>query len=143
MFNPPITDLHGAYADGVHALLAVVADPAAHKARLDELIAQEKATDEKIASLNEMAANTRRLNTAAEAATIVLNNRKTALDTREAELDEKAKNLDLGSAASLKKREAAVLARERAGTLEAERLAAMRTDLETKHARIRDLSANL
>jgi hypothetical protein len=77
----------------VFALLTVVADPAAHKARLDELIAQESATGEQIAALNAMAADTRRLHSAAEAQNIVSNNRKTALDAREAELDTRAQAL--------------------------------------------------
>jgi F0F1-type ATP synthase epsilon subunit len=68
MLNPPITpiDLSGGYAD-VSALLTILADPAAHKARLDELIAQETAAKEQIAALNDMAADTRRLHSAAEA----------------------------------------------------------------------------
>jgi uncharacterized protein (DUF3084 family) len=46
-----------------------------------------------------MAASTRRQNSAAEALTIVLNNRKTALDAREAELGELAKGHEQATAA--------------------------------------------
>jgi peptidoglycan hydrolase CwlO-like protein len=142
-------DLHGGY-DVLTTLLAVIKDPDAHKARLDEQIAQQKAIDDKIAALNEMSANTRRLNTAAEDLTIVLNKRKTALDAREAELDkrkaeldERTKHLDLHSTPALQRRENAVAAREEAAVRETERLAAMRTDYEGKHARIKGLADTL
>ena len=139
--NAPIT-FNGAY-DDVSALLKILADPATHKARLDELIAQEAATKEQIAALNEMADETRRANTTAQATEIVLNNRKTALDAREAEIAERAKNLELSEAtrsdAALRRREAAVQTREAAATREAERLAAIKTDLEGKHAKVKDL----
>jgi hypothetical protein len=148
MNAPPFaSDLPGAYADGVYALLAVVADPAAHKARLDQLIAQETATKEQIAALNDMSASTRRQNSAAEALTIVLNRRKEALDTREAECDERAKALEQHegklSAASLQKRENAVLVRENASKAEAERLAVLRSEYEAKHAKIKGLAGAL
>ena len=143
MFNPPITDLHHASTEALLALLAVIKDPDTHKKRLDQLIAQEAATKEQIAALNEMAGETRRLHTEAAATTIVLNNRKTALDAREAELAERAKNLELSEAtrsdAALRRREAAVQTREAAVTREAERLAAIKTDLEGKHAKVKDL----
>jgi DNA repair exonuclease SbcCD ATPase subunit len=146
MFNPPITDLHGGY-DDLSRLLAIIKDPDTHKKRLDELIAQEAATKKQIAALNEMADETRRLNTAAQATTIVLNNRKTALDAREAELAERAKNLELSEAtrsdAALRRREAAVQTREAAATREADRLAAIRTDLETKLEKIKRLTTGL
>jgi len=141
------SDLHGAYADGVYALLTVVADPATHKARLDELIAQENAAKEQIAALNEMAADTRRMNTAAQAATIVLNKRKTALDEREAALNERAKSLEQHegkvSAASLQRRENLVAAREVSVQAREQAAARQAEQLDAKHARIRDLSANL
>jgi hypothetical protein len=139
-------DLQSSYADAF-ALLKILADPAAHKQRLDELVAQENSAREQIAALNEMAADTRRKNSAAEALTIVLTNRKTALDTREGELDTRAKSLEQSetkkSDAALQRREKAVQAREDAATLEAERLAAMRADLEAKHGRIKNLAGAL
>src|SRR5258707_14013613 len=85
-------------ADDLNLLLRVVADPATHKARLDELVAHQKAVDEKIAALNEMAGDTRRLPSAAEAAGIVSNNRKGALDDREADLDHPAKQVGTAQA---------------------------------------------
>ena len=139
-------DLQSGYADAF-ALLKILADPAAHKQRLDELVAQENATNEQIAALNEMAADTRRLNTAAQATTIVLNNRKTALDTREAEIDTRAQALELTEATrshkALQRREAAVQAREEAATREDRRLTAMRTDYEGKLGKIKNLAGDL
>jgi hypothetical protein len=147
MFNPPITDLHHASTEALLALLAVIKDPDTHKKRLDQLIAQEAATKEQIAALNEMAGETRRLHTEAAATTIVLNNRKTALDAREAELDERAKSLEQveskRSDAAMRRRENLVASREQAALLEADRLAAMRTDLETKLEKIKRLTTGL
>jgi chromosome segregation ATPase len=144
MFNPPISDLHDSYAH-VARLLAVISDPAKHAQRLDELVAQQKAIDEKTAALNDMAADTRRQNSAASATTIVLNNRKTALDAREAELDERAKTLEnmdrVRSDEALQKREDAVQAREKMATREEERLAAIRADLEQRIAKIKAATA--
>jgi hypothetical protein len=146
MSNPTITDLHGGYAD-VSALLTILADPATHKTRLDELIAKENAAKEQIAALNEMAANTRRLNSAAEAANIVSANRKAALDAREAELDTRAQALELTEATrshkALQRREAAVQAREDTVAREEKRLAKVKTDLEGKHASIKGLADTL
>jgi hypothetical protein len=145
MFNPPITDLHG--ASELAALLELLVSPEKTKARLDELVAQEAETKEQIATLNGMAADTRRLHSVAEATNIVSTNRKTALDAREAALDERAKNLELSEAtrsdAALRRREAAVQAREEAATREADRLAAMRTDYEAKLDQIAKIKANL
>jgi len=144
--NAPFTpvDPQSSPAD---ALLKILADPVAHKARLDELIVQETAAKEQIATLNAMAADTRRLHSAAEAQNIVSNNRKAALDAREAELDERAKSLEQTEAkrseAALRRRENAVQAREEAATREAERLAVLRSEYEAKHARIKDLSTTL
>jgi hypothetical protein len=146
MFNPPIQDLRGASAD-LAALLALLVDPAATKQRLDELIAQETATREQIAALNAMAADTRRLHSAAEATNIVSSNRKTALDTREAELDTRAATLELTEATrshkALQRRENAVQAREEMATREAERLAVLRSEYEAKHAKIKGLAGAL
>jgi hypothetical protein len=141
---PITTDPHLGAAD---ALLKILADPATHKARLDELVAQEKSAKEQIAALNEMAGDTRRQNSAAQAATIVANNRKIALDKREAELDERAQSLDqvelVRGDAALKRREAAVSARENAVKAEAERLAAIKIDYETKVGKIQHLATAL
>jgi len=146
MNAPFAPDLQSGYADAF-ALLKILADPAAHKQRLDELVAQENATNEQIAALTEMAADTRRLNTAAQAATIVLNNRKTALDTREAEIDTRASALSLTEATrshkALQRREAAVQAREEAATREEKRLATVKADLQDKYASIKGLADTL
>jgi hypothetical protein len=146
MFNPPITDLRGAY-DDVAALLTILADPTMHKARLDELIAQEKATKEQIAALNAMAGETRRLHSTAAATNIVSDNRKTELDAREAEIEERANNLERSestrSDAALRRRESAVESRENAAKAELDRLAAIRRDLETKLGKIKGLTATL
>jgi hypothetical protein len=145
--NAPLTsDLRGASAD-LAALLALLVDPGATKQRLDELIAQENSTKEQIAALNAMAADTRRLHSAAEATNIVSNNRKVALDTREAELDTRAQALELTEATrshkALQRREAAVQAREEAAVREEKRLATVRSDLEGKHGQIKNLASTL
>jgi len=139
-----MTDPTTAGADHLLALLAVVADPATHKARLDELVAQQKAIDEKTAVLNEMAADTRRQNTAAIAATIVLNNRKAALDAREAELNDKARGHEQATSAQkqaaqhteqkLRQREADLARREAA--LQARETTVK--DMESTAAKARD-----
>jgi uncharacterized protein (DUF3084 family) len=137
---------HNSYADLI-ALLTVVGDPEKTRQRLDELTAHQNAIDEKTAALNAMAADTRRLNTAAQAATIVLNNRKTALDTRESELNTRSQALELTEATrshkSLQRREAACLAREEAVAREEKRLVTVKTDLEGKHAKIKGLAGAL
>jgi hypothetical protein len=89
-FTP--VDSHSAAAD-LSALLQLLTDPVATKARLDELCAQEAATKEQIATLNAMAAETRRLHSTAMATGIVLENRRTALDKREEELEAIRKHL--------------------------------------------------
>jgi hypothetical protein len=138
--NAPGTD------PGTH-LLAILSDPVAHKTRLEELIAQEKAAKEQIAAMNEMAGDTRRLHSAAQAATIVAANRKAALDAREAELDARAQSLDqvelVRGDAALKRRESAVTARENAVKAEAERLAAIKIDYEGKVGKIQHLATAL
>ena len=139
-------DLQSGYADAF-ALLKILADPAAHKQRLDELVAQENAAKEQIAALNDMATDTRRLHSAAEAQNIVSNNRKTALDAREADLDTRTQALELTegtrSHKALLRREAAVQAREEAAVREDKRLAAVKTDLEGKHASLKALADTL
>jgi hypothetical protein len=139
-------DLQSSYAD-VAALLKILADPAATKQRLDELMAQETAAREQIAALNEMAADTRRQNSAAQAATIVADRRKAALDTREGEIETRAQALELTEATrshkALQRREAAVQAREDAAAREEKRLATVKTDLESRHTKIRDLAGTL
>jgi hypothetical protein len=122
-------------------------DSTTHSQRLNELIAQETATKAEIATLNAMAAETRRPHSTAQATNIVSDNRKAALDKREAELDERAKNLDLSEAtksdAALRGREAAVSAREEVNKREGERLAAMRRDLEGRLGKVRNLATTL
>jgi hypothetical protein len=71
---PPIAD------DGYAALLKILADPALHKQRLEELRAQEKLARDEIAALNSMEALTRRRSSEAEAAMIVAKNRAAKLD---------------------------------------------------------------
>lgn len=148
MLNPPITpiDLSGGYSD-VSALLKILVDPTTHKARLDELIAQEAATKEQIAALNAMASETRRLHSTAQATNIVSDNRKAALDAREHELEERAKQLEQSestrSDAALRRRENAVEAKEEALKREADRLSALRTDLEGRLGKIEHLATSL
>jgi len=129
------------------ALLQLLVDPAKTKARLDELIAQEKAAKDQIAALNEMAADTRRLHTSAEAANIVSNNRKTALDAREADLDTRAQALELTegtrSHKALQRREAAVQAREEAVAREEKRLTALEADCKNRLDKIKNFAGNL
>jgi hypothetical protein len=145
--NAPFTpDLRGPSAD-LGDLLALLVSPAATKQRLDELVAQENAAKEQIAALNEMAADTRRLHATAEALTIVLSNRKAALDTRALELDTRAQALELTEATrshkALQRREAAVQSREEVVAREEKRLATVKTDLEGKHDKIKNLAGTL
>jgi uncharacterized protein (DUF3084 family) len=147
MFSPPNpVDLSGGYAD-VSALLQLLIDPVRTKQRLDELVKQEKATSARLAELNDMAGETRRLHSTAQATNIVSDNRKAALDAREAEIEERAKGLEQSearhSAASLQRRENAADAKEEALKREADRLAAMRTDLEGRLGKIKHLATSL
>jgi hypothetical protein len=139
-------DSHSAATD-LSALLQLLTDPVATKARLDELLAQEKATKEQIATLNAMAAETRRLHGTARATEIVLENRKAALDKREEELEARSESISSTEAArsdsSLKRRELAVEARENSAKAEAERLAAMRRDLEGRLGQIKKMASSL
>jgi uncharacterized phage infection (PIP) family protein YhgE len=140
-FNPPNPiDVSGGYAD-VSALLQLLIDPGATKQRLDELVAQENATKERIEALNKMADETRRLHNTAQATNIVSDNRKKELDAREAEIEQSESR---HSDAAVQKREAAVTrrenlveARENAGKAEADRLAAMRKDYEAKLGKLK------
>jgi hypothetical protein len=138
--NAPFTPV-----DSHDALLKILADPAAHRQRLDELRAAEKSALDEITALNGMATITRRRSSEAEAAMIVAANRKTALDAREAEIEERTKNLESIEArradTALQRRESAVTAREEAATREAERLAASRAEFETKIAKFKKLHA--
>jgi hypothetical protein len=145
---PFTSDLHGSYADGVYALLQVLANPDQHRARLDELIAQEKAATEQIAKLNDMASETRRLHSAAQATNIVSDNRKKALDAREgeigAELDQRRKVLEQDEAkrsdAALRGREFALSAGEEALKREETRVSALRIEYEAKLAKLSHLA---
>jgi hypothetical protein len=115
--NAPFTpvDSHSAAAD-LSAFLQLLTDPVATKARLDELVAQEKATKASIAELNDMASETRRLHGTAQAVNILCDRRLAAIEEREAELDERAKSLDnseaMKSAAAVQRRESANDAKE-------------------------------
>ena len=138
-FNPPITDLHSAF-DDVSKLLAIIADPAAHRARLEELVKQEAATKAAIAELNDMKSETLRLHGTAKATNIVADRRITALDAREAELDKREAAIEQSEArqadASLKRREDAADAKEEALKRQAERLEATRKELDARVAKI-------
>jgi hypothetical protein len=81
-----------------YSLLSVISDPAKHKQRLDQLVEHAKAVDEKIAEHHELTAKTRGMHSAAQATDIVLNNRKAALDAREAEIEGKAEQLNTDAA---------------------------------------------
>jgi hypothetical protein len=137
-FNPPITDLHSAF-DDVSKLLAIIADPAAHRQRLQELVTQENTTKERIAELNAMQADTLRLHQTAQATNIVADRRITALDAREAEIEQRADQLaqseSTRSDAALRRRESAVEAKEEALKREAERLATTRKELDARLAK--------
>jgi hypothetical protein len=147
-FNPPNNpiDLSAGYRD-VSALLTILADPVQHKARLDELIAREAAAKASIAELHDMEAETRRLNSSAQARNIVVGNREKELDAREAALDERAEQLSKSestrSDAALRRREDAVFSRENINKVEAERLAAVRKDYEAKLGKIKNLTSSL
>jgi ABC-type transporter Mla subunit MlaD len=141
LHSTPITDLHDGYA----ALLKILADPDLHKKRLEELMVAEKGARDEINALNQMAAITRRRSSEAEAAMIVAKNRAAKLDAREAEIDEKAKSLETletrRSDRALQLREDAVSQRENIAKIEAERLAAVRADLDAKIAKFKKLHA--
>lgn len=142
---PSIIPLVG--TDEVFALLSTVADPEKHKLRLQELIEHQKAAEERIAEHKELIAKTRGMHSAAEATNIVLDNRKQALDDREAEIEEKAQALataeTMRSAAALDRRERAVAAREDSAKRENDRLSAIRTDYEAKLAKLSNLADTL
>lgn len=150
--------------DEVHSLLAVISDPAKHKQRLDELVELQKTVDEKIADHNELITKTRGMHSAAEAANIVSNNRKSALDAREAEIRTRENQLAADVAqhskarqqftAQIKQREAAAAIketsvierenalgeREQAAKREADRLAALKSEYEAKIKKLRELA---
>jgi hypothetical protein len=146
--NAPYTpvDLHSAF-DDVTLLLAIIADPEAHRQRLKELVAQENKTKAEIETLNAMASETKRLHGTAQAVNIVCDRRLAAIEERESELDARAQSLDnseaMKSAAAVQRRELAVEAREKAAKAESDRLAAMRTDLERRLAKIKNFSSSL
>jgi cell division protein FtsB len=129
--------------DGYAALLKILADPALHKQRLDELVAQEKATRDEINALNSMSAITKRRSSEAEAAMIVAKNRAARLDAREAEIEERTKTLESIEARrsdrALQLREDAVTSRENIARVEAERLAAVKADYDAKIAKFKKL----
>src|SRR6476646_5896640 len=96
-FNPPVTDLHSAF-DDVSKLLAIIADPALHRQRLEELVTRENATKERIAELHAMQAETVRLNGTAKAFNSGCDRRLAAIEEREAELDQRAEQLQRSEA---------------------------------------------
>jgi len=140
--SAPITpiDLSGGWAD-VSALLQLLKDPAASQQKLDELVAQENATKDRIAELHAMEAETLRLHNTAKATNIVSENRKAALDARETEIEQRATQLEQSesrhSAASLQRRENLIEARENAVKAETERLAVLRKDYEAKLGKLK------
>jgi hypothetical protein len=143
--NAPFTPVDSfAFAN---ALVMIIADPAKHKARLDELKAQEKAVEEKIEMLDAMKAETPRLHSTAVATNIVADNRNKALDVREAEIEQRLEALARSEAtksdSALQRREIAVEARENAARAEAERLAATRKELDARLAKIKTFSSTL
>jgi cell division protein FtsB len=146
MFNPPISDLHTSF-DDVSRLLALIADPAAHRARLEELVKQEAATKAEIAALNAMKSETLRLHQTAQATNIVADRRIAALDAREAEIEQRAEQLQRSevtkSDEGLRRRESMVEAREKAARAEAESLAATRKELDAKLVKFRNFSSSL
>jgi hypothetical protein len=112
--NAPFTPVHNPYDDVSH-LLAIMADPEGYRQRLQELIAQEKKTADRIAELNATQAETLRLHQTAVATNIVADRRITAQDAREAELSEWANRLESSEARKgVARREAAVAKREAA-----------------------------
>ena len=154
--NSPFTPV-GLRGDNAHvasgdvsALLTLLADPAAAKARLEELVAEKNAALDAATAVD--AARKQAAADRSEAIKAVAEHkhlaakhtaRETELDAREVELNERAKNIDHASAASVKQREGLVLLREQAMEREEKRLAAVKTDLEGKHAKIKDLATGL
>ena len=136
---PPIAD------DGYAALLKILDDPDLYKAKLNELAEAEKRARDEVAALHQMEAITRRRSSEAEAAMIVAKNRAAKLDAREAEVEEKIKSLESLEARrsdrALQLREDAVFSRENINRVEAERLAAIKADLDAKIARFKKLHA--
>ena len=90
---------------------------------------------------------TRRRHSTAVATGIVLDRREAAVTKREAEIEQKAEQLELSQAtksdASLRRRESAVESREAAATAELDRLRAMRKDLDERLGKIKSLTASL
>ena len=146
--NAPITsiDLSSGRSD-VFALLKILADPAAYKAKLDELIAREDSAKERIAEADAREADTKRLHSTAVATNIVSDRQKATLEKLQAELDDRAQQIEQSearhSAAELQRRERAADAQEEALKNEAARLSAMRRDLESQLAEIKTLTSRL
>jgi hypothetical protein len=133
--NAPITpiDLSDGYTD-LSALLKILADPAAHKAKLDELIGAEASAKERIAELHAMEADTRRLHNTAQATNIVLQRREAAVSAREAEAEEARPIL-----ASLQKRESAADAKENAVARREAAVAKREADADASFAKIKTI----
>jgi len=141
-FNPPNNpiDLSGGYAY-VSALLQLMANPVAAKARLDEHRAAETAAKERIAEADKREAETRRLHQTAVATNIVADNRIKALDAREAELSEWANRLESSEAtkgdAGMRRRESAAAALENAVARREAAVAKREAAVEKREAKIR------
>jgi hypothetical protein len=144
--NAPTMDFRTSF-DDVTLLLSIIADPAAHRQRLAELVTQEKATKERIAELHAMEAETVRLNGTAKAVNIVCDRRLAAIEQREADADARAEQLEKAEStrtdANLRRRENAVEAREASVRAESDRLAGMRKDYDARLAKIRTFSSTL
>ena len=123
--------------------MKILADPATHKARLDELVAREAAAKASIVELNAMAAETKRLHNTAQATNIVADNRVKAIEVREAELDQKAEQLQRSEAtksdASLSRREAAADAKENALARREAAVAKREADADASFAKIKTI----
>ena len=137
--NAPFTPVDN-YAD-LGALLRLLVDPAATKQRLDELVAQQEATKAEIATLNAMAADTRRLNTTAQATTIVLQRREAAFSAREAEADDREAKIaqveGTQSEAARRHRDNAAEAKENAVARREAAVAKREAAVEKREAKIR------
>jgi hypothetical protein len=144
--NAPFTPVHNPYDDVSH-LLAIMADPEGYRQRLQELIAQEKKTADRIAELNTMQAETLRLHQTAVATNIVADNRIKALDAREAELDERIQRLEQSestrSEAAVRRRENAADAKENALVRREAAVAKREADADARFAKIKSFSSSL
>lgn len=162
--SSPASDTNGAFA-----IIALIADPVASKARLDELVAQAKANEESLAAANEAqkaaAADRAKAKDTLDSANQVLSNlvatnraRAERLTAREADLGDasaalrdRAAALDLAeknSQQDLGARETAVAARETEvealitkASVDAAAAATARAELERKLSQLKALAS--